>query len=174
MDGQVRDKSGVFKTAESDKMWSASVAGGVKVCAFRAELEYNQSGTAQDTRHASGKLYDTVQGNQSYRSYMLNGYFDIPTGTSFRPYIGAGVGMAQVKNRLAFVDMGSVTKQKKNNFAWQVAAGVGYNITPHWVLDVGYRYVDNGNNEWTFNSGAQEVEFNSAEHQMTAGVRYTF
>lgn len=173
MDGIARDSSGVFSTAKTDKVWAGSVAAGVKACAFRVELEYNQSSMAQDSRFAGG-LPDTVRGDQIYRSYMLNGYFDIPTCTPVRPYVGAGIGVASVKNRLEFVDVGSVTKQKDTSFAWQLSAGLGYSITPHWLLDVGYRYLDNGNSEWVVNKGKQEIKFDSVEHQMTAGVRYTF
>ena len=150
------------------------MAAGMKICAFRVELEYNQSGTAKDTRHASGALYDTVRGDQSYRSYMLNGYFDIPTYTAFHPYIGAGIGMAQVKNRMAFLNTDTITKRRENNFAYQLMAGVAYNLNYHWTLDLGYRYVDNGDTSWDIAGGAAKIDFDSKEHQITAGVRYTF
>ena len=174
MDNNISDALGSYEGAKKDWVWGGSVAVGLKACAFRAELEYNQSTTAKDTRHASGGLYDTVRGKQSYRSYMLNGYFDIPTYTPVHPYIGAGIGLAQVKSRLAFLNTDSVTDQKKNNFAYQLMAGVGYDLNPHWTLDMGYRYVDNGDTTWDIAGGAAKVKFDSKEHQMSAGIRYNF
>jgi opacity protein-like surface antigen len=176
MDGAISDKSAVFKTADSDGVWGVSVAGGVKVCAFRAELEYNQTlTTAKDTREFNPIYGEFSKGSQSYRSYMLNGYFDIPTYTRFRPYIGAGIGLAQVKNRLGIMGaVSSVSKSKDTNFAYQLMAGLGYNIDRNWALDAGYRYINNGDSEWNVNGGKQKVKFDSIEHQFTAGVRYTF
>ncbi len=173
MDGSVSDSRAVLKTADSGNAWGVSVAGGVKVCAFRMELEYNHMlTTADDTREFS-PYGGFSKGSQSYRSYMMNGYFDIPTYTRFRPYIGAGIGVAQVKNRLEVVDVSSsIVKNKDSNFAYQLMAGIGYNINRNWTLDAGYRYVNNGDSEWGEN--IQKYNFKSKEHQITAGVRYTF
>lgn len=170
MDGRISDGE-TYKTAKTDWKWSGSGAVGMKVCAFRGEFEYNQTfGSAKDTRElATG---DITQGKQSYRSYMINGYFDIPTYTPIRPYVGAGVGLARVKNRLTYLDDDYVTKKRKTNVAYQLMAGVGYNITRNWTLDVGYRWVDNGKARWNTVNG--RTSFDSTQHQLTMGIRYTF
>jgi len=81
--------------------------------------------------------------------------------------------LARVKNRLDIMTPGdSVTKRKETNVAYQLMAGVGYNLTCNWTLDVGYRWVDNGHSSWHTNAGY--VKMDSTEHQFTAGVRYTF
>ncbi len=149
--------------AKKDWVGGASVAAGLKMCAFRTELEFNQSLSAKDN-------YDGLRTKQSYRSYMLNGYFDVPTGTNFHPYVGAGIGVARVKTRLSEAE--DVTKHRSTNFAWQAGGGLGYNLTRNWTLDVGYRYVNNGHNKWKVEDG--KVKTNTEEHQITAGVRYTF
>ena len=170
MDTKISKNDERYTAAKRDWVWGGSVAAGLKMCAFRVELEYNLSGTARDTRDWA---YYTTRGDQSYHSYMLNGYFDIPTYTPFHPYIGGGIGMARVKSRLAFLEGGTgVTKRKENNFAWQVGGGIAYNLTCNWALDIGYRYVDNGHSKW--NTATGDLKFDSTEHQITAGVRYTF
>ena len=171
MDGRLSDAAGIYKTAKTDWKWGGSAAIGLKMCAFRTEFEYNQQfGSAVDTRtQVSG---DITKGKQSYRSYMLNGYFDIPTYTPVHPYVGVGVGLARVKNRLAILTEPSVTKRRETNVAYQLMAGIGYNITRNWTLDVGYRWVDNGESTWHTNGG--KVKFGSTENQFTAGIRYTF
>ena len=173
MDGRIADATGIYKTAKTDWVWGGSVAAGIKACAFRTELEYNQTlTTAKDTRTWENG-FDVSKGSQSYRSYMLNGYFDIPTYTPFHPYVGAGIGLARVKNRLNVqTPTNTVTKHRETNLAYQAMGGVAYNLTCNWTLDVGYRWVDNGHSSWR--SGGRLVKFDSTEHQITAGVRYTF
>lgn len=149
--------------AKKDWVGGASVAAGLKMCAFRTELEFNQSLSAKDN-------YNGLRTKQSYQSYMLNGYFDVPTGTNFHPYVGAGIGVARVKTRLSEDDF--VDKNRSTNLAWQAGGGLGYNLTRNWTLDVGYRYVNNGHNKWKLEGG--KVKANTEEHQITAGVRYTF
>ena len=169
MDGRAYDISGTFKTAKTDWVWGGSAAVGVKMCAFRAELEYNQTlSTAKDTRAMGTAAGDTTRGSQTYRSYMANAYFDIPTYTPIHPYAMAGLGMARVKNRVLNLNTDEVTKRHETNFAWQVGGGIGYNLTCNWTLDVGYRWVDNGRSKWG------NTKMDSTEHQITAGVRYTF
>ena len=160
------------KAAKKDWVWGGSLAGGVKVCAFRGELEFNQSATAKDTRSWGTAPVNTTRSNQSYRSYMLNGYFDVPTYTPVHPYVGAGIGVARIKSRLGVLDTDTATKKRETNLAYQLMAGVGYNLTRNWTLDVGYRWVDNGHSKW--NTALGEVKMDSTEHQMTVGVRYTF
>ena len=174
MDGRLSDATDTFKTAKTDWAWGGSGAVGLKMCAFRTEFEYNQPfTTSKDTREYT--IADVSRGSQFYRSYMLNGYFDIPTYTPVHPYVGAGVGLARVKNRLAILTDPtgpSVTKNSETNIAYQLMAGVGYNLTCNWTLDVGYRWVDNGYSSW--NVGPDYVKFDSTEHQLTMGLRYTF
>jgi len=173
MDGRLTDAGEIYKTAKTDWKWGGSAAIGLKVCAFRGEFEYNQMfGSARDTRVYDTSTGSVSRGSQFYRSYMLNGYFDIPTYTPIRPYVGAGVGLARVKNRLYFLDDDYLTKKRETNIAYQLMAGIGYNVTPNWTLDVGYRWVDNGHTGW--NSAAGKADFDATEHQLTMGVRYTF
>lgn len=166
MDGRVAGADGITKAAKTDWKWGGAAAVGAKVCAFRGEFEYNQQfGNALDTR-------GDTQGKQFYRSYMLNGYFDIPTYTPIRPYVGAGVGLARVKSRLAYLADDYVTKRRKTKVAYQLMAGIGYNVTKNWTLDVGYRWVDNGKTAWETTNG--KATFDSTAHQLTMGLRYTF
>lgn len=174
MNGTISDAMKNYGTVKTDWTWAGALAAGLKMYAFRTELEYNQSGTATDTRHARNGLYDTVRNNQSYRSYMLNGYFDIPVHSSVQPYIGIGIGIAHIKNRFTFVDVNSATKKQENRLAYQLMAGLTYEVNSAWTLDAGYRYVDKGNTKWNIASGAGRIKLESKEHQMMMGIRRTF
>lgn len=48
--------------------------------------------------------------------YMLNAYYDFKTSTAFTPFVGFGIGLADIKNA------------KDNEFAYSVNAGAKYNI----------------------------------------------
>ena len=89
-------------------------------------------------------------------SFMVNGYYDFNKGGSWEPYVGAGIGAAellvsnsgQVANVIdTFFDPAEVVsfsnyRISDNNwgFAWQLMAGVAFRATDQLMIDVGYRY----------------------------------
>jgi len=81
---------------------------------------------------------------------MLNGYYDIPIESfPLVPYVGGGIGLARnslhgVTVTVPGTGVASFTGNDKDQFAWQLSAGVSYNFTPNLALDVGYRYLDAG------------------------------
>jgi opacity protein-like surface antigen len=72
------------------------------------------------------------------------------TWCGFTPYVGAGIGFATISvNGLKDVNVpnGSVFYAADNtttNFAWAIHAGVAYDVTPQFVVDLAYRYADLG------------------------------
>ncbi|MFK8250377.1 outer membrane protein [Ancylobacter terrae] len=84
--------------------------------------------------------------------FLANAYLDLGTWHSITPFVGAGIGAASVKvsnysdwdptpgyESLAYA--GSDTKW---NFAWALYAGLAYQITPTFSVEVAYRYIDLG------------------------------
>jgi opacity protein-like surface antigen len=53
---------------------------------------------------------------------MANAYYDIKNASAFTPFIGFGVGMADIKNA------------KDNEFAWSASVGGKYNIDKNMYL----------------------------------------
>jgi opacity protein-like surface antigen len=89
--------------------------------------------------------------------FLLNGYADIPTGTSLTPYITAGVGMSHiaidksssastVNDGMAFLYDSDPTLPGSShwNLAKRAGGGMSYRLTPQLRLDLGYRYTDLG------------------------------
>ena len=99
-------------------------------------------------------------------SVMANAYFDYLTCTPWTPYVGAGIGSAYLK-----ADFGDVAKSNYN-LAWQVMAGLTYDINSHWTLDAGYRYADLGRIRKNFGDSVAKVT--ARDHEVLLGVRYTF
>jgi opacity protein-like surface antigen len=122
---------------------------------------------------------------------LANGYIDMGSWHGISPYIGAGVGFANIEIS-GFTDIGvgssgdpAIAFGDDNdewNFAWAVYAGLGFEVTPKLTLDLGYRYLDLGDAEsgnLVAYDGTDAVdnpmEFNDiTSHDIRVGMRYQF
>ncbi len=114
---------------------------------------------------------------------MFNAYYDLGSYRGFVPYVGAGVGVA-------LHDMGYVTiddplspnpqhGDTKVDLAWSLMAGVGYQLAPNAILDVGYRYISLGD---AHSSQGDTLQFMNPKlvvsdmdaHEFKVGLRYHF
>ena len=81
-------------------------------------------------------------------SGLANVYFDLGTWAGFTPYVGAGAGMSYLRSEhyvnTALLPDTPVDGSKKLNFAWAWMAGVSFQLTPEWLIDVGYRHLELG------------------------------
>ncbi len=101
-----------------------------------------------------GTCFDSFTGNYSAAVFMANAYVDLGTWWCLTPFIGAGVGAAY--DRISQVsDIGPLppgtigfgyTQQDSAswNLAWNVQAGVTYNVTDNFKVDFSYRYLNMG------------------------------
>ena len=82
--------------------------------------------------------------------FLANAFVDLGTWRAITPYVGAGIGFANVTisnfrdtNVImgggGFADTGS-----QWNFAWALHAGLAYKVTPTFSVDLGYRFVSLG------------------------------
>ena len=79
---------------------------------------------------------------------LLNGYLDIGTWHGITPFVGAGVGAADVKIS-DFTDVGVTNRQRglrrhhdEWNFAWAFYAGLAFEVTDAFTVELGYRFLD--------------------------------
>lgn len=169
----------------NDWNYGVSAAAGVSMplCngdAVRTELEYSYRDGAGKTK----KYFDEgdVAANKvsiRNQNVMLNAYYDFNTGTAFKPYVGAGIGLAHLKASSKFAGsdgadyVAGKIKESSNNFAWNVGAGVGYEVNSNVTVDLGYRYVDNGDITKTLYTG-DHFKVESEAHEILLGARYSF
>jgi len=75
-------------------------------------------------------------------AFMLNVWYDFDTGTSWRPFAGAGIGAARVNLHIGRTDTGFASDFDHTDTvaAFQVGFGIGYEITPQVRADLSYRY----------------------------------
>jgi len=103
-------------------------------------------------------------------SFMGNGYFDIPTNSPLRPYVGGGLGLA-----IAGVEeevFGADSTDTDLVAAFQLMAGLGYDISPKATLTFGYRYFTTSDPDFFTAFGPLETEFTS--HDFLFGARFRF
>lgn len=188
---------------------------------FRAELEYSRFSDAETQRSETrgmdspGKGHITARQTLGIQTLFLNAYYDFKTDTRYTPYIGAGLGLGliDVNGHFVFrangfipptndmtyaVDVVGTNSKTITNFAWNVGAGIAFDLTTKWTLDAGYRFVslgsvdvkstgfqgytvdwngiagpgshDNLTGRFSVNMKAKNIY----QHQLFLGARYTF
>jgi len=124
-----------------------------------AELGYKNH---DDVTASAGGVTST--GEYEIWSAMLNGYYDFDQGAdvNWTPYVGAGIGMAQL-------DDGNFDDEA---FAYQLMLGVNYNTsqTSQWFL--GYRYFGTDDFEFTVSGTPTEATYDA--HIFEIGYRFHF
>lgn len=88
---------------------------------------------------------------------LANAYVDLGTWWRITPFIGAGVGMANVTihsfrdagttGNPGFPTMAYANAASKWNFAWAVHAGLAYQATRNLTIELAYRYVSLGDGQ---------------------------
>ena len=91
-----------------------------------------------------GGFSDEKDSSTFVSSYMVNGYFDLPTEGPLKPYIGGGIGFATVSidwvTPAFFFSSVPVADDNDSGLAYQLSAGIGYEINQRFTVTLGYRY----------------------------------
>ena len=128
----IRTGLAMLKNHINKNAWEGSAALGMQLNEFRTELEYTYrdkiAGNLHGVKHKVGTM-----------SLMVNGYYDIQTGTALRPFINLAAGASRL--RLNSEDTSGKTDYK---FSWGGGVGVGYDISKNIAFDLGYRFTDLG------------------------------
>lgn len=118
---------------------------------FELEGAYNQAKLRRFGFNIDGQQLlvqegDLVTGNLNTASIMANGYWDILTHGTVRPFIGGGVGVAFVtSDRVGYSGFGAdgiFLNQTDTAFAFQLMGGMRVKLTNHLLANVSYRYFD--------------------------------
>ncbi len=162
----------------------------------RMELEYAAFSEVKGSKSGSVSAADvgfdghwSAKQKLQIQTLFLNAYYDFHNSTAFTPYVGAGIGMAflNTKGDIGGWDdtagdgtSGSTGSRTVTNFAWNVGAGVGYDITENFTVDLGYRFAGLGEaqTKWIKDDTGYNWAKAKAEavymHQVMLGLRVTF
>ena len=112
-------------------------------------------------------------GDVSALTVMGNVLYDIDLGGRLTPFVGVGVGLAQVDFDGVNPVGGSTVNNDSTAFAYQGIVGATYDVSDRFKLTLDYRYFAAPNVELTTNSGASaDSEYRS--HSVMLGLRFSF
>ncbi len=84
-----------------------------------------------------------IDGHTSNFAVMANVWYDVDIGMKWKPYLGGGVGWARARadGILATTDTDTDTfNVERSGFAWQLGAGLNYEVQDGVKLGLGYRF----------------------------------
>lgn len=148
------------------KTGGVNAAVGAEIGNVRAELEYGFRPLKQKQLIEEDEVGYTKMG---ISTYMVNAYYDFRNSSIITPYVGIGVGLADIK--LKFEDPADPDfnlSQSKTKFAYNVQAGFGIEVAKDVTIDIGYRYLEAN----SFKIGEGKIASHTDE--VSIGIRYDF
>ena len=124
---------------------------------YRTKAGFRATGRFFEFCAGGFSCFDVTDGNVQSSVFMANAYIDLGTWWCLTPYVGAGFGTAY--NRITGVqDLGlnpvgapgfgfTTNDSAKWDFAWNAQAGLTYNVTNNFKVDLSARYLHLGSPE---------------------------
>lgn len=134
---------------------------------LEGELAYQTNDLDKVTQGGASLSMD---GDTSVIAFMVNAYYDFANSGPVTPFISVGAGFAQWELNDFTVTGSSLTpiSDDETVFAWQVGAGVAYELNKSTSLDLKYRYFATSDPE------IQTANFECSSHNIYVGVRFGF
>jgi opacity protein-like surface antigen len=117
---------------------------------------------------------------------LVNAYVDLGAWCGITPYVGGGIGIGSLSVQ-GLKDINTATNgvyyandHTEVNFAWALYAGMSYDVTERFTLDLGYRYLDLGDTKsgtaydaWGGNPSYDGVEIRDVtSHDLMFSARF--
>lgn len=148
-----------------DSGWLGTVAVGYNFAGpLRTDFEYLWQKNDIDTLAYNNSFGNFQEGDFKTQAFMLNGYYDIATGSPWIPYFGAGIGWA----KLDLNSPGLPFSDNDDVFAYQLMGGLGYAVNDQLTLDIQYRFMGTGDAE------IQGADYDMHSNDIIFGVSYSF
>ena len=130
---------------------------------IRVEAELGYRNNDLDEIKVDGFGSADIDGDVTTTSLMGNAYYDISTEGSFSPYIGAGLGYANVEG-----DLDDFGDEDDNVFAYQLILGGSFASSETLSVDLQYRYFATDDPDFD----GLDSEYSS--HNIMIGLRNNF
>ncbi len=145
--------------AELDVGLGFSVAVGKKAGnGWRGELEYSYRKSDTGDLTLGAVNVPTLGGEADIHIIMANGVYDITNNSLFTPYLGADVGWEE--------------EAEGAEFAYQLLAGINYEVAPKADLILGYRYT--GMTDLNYEAAGLKYTATVDTHNFELGFRHSF
>jgi opacity protein-like surface antigen len=155
----------------------------------RVELELAYRNNEVDSFGPSGSVGPGA-GSLNATTLMANAFYDFDTGTRVTPYVGVGIGGADVKADDIRRDIPSsscctgIVSGGSTGWAWQAIAGVAIRMTNQLSLTLDYRYLASPNVKYDYGTGCfpngtgcisrGNLEQDYTSQAVTVGLRWAF
>jgi opacity protein-like surface antigen len=144
---------------------------------FRTELEaayWSNELEIIEFDDARGIINTSLPDSVDTTSVLLNAIYDFDLGIPLHPYIGVGLGMANVDYQLSVTGTGEVLLDDNDTaFAYQAILGAGVSIGRRFHLGIDYRYWRNANVNMRTQSG-EPVKTDHPIHKASVTLSYAF
>jgi outer membrane immunogenic protein len=159
-DSDIRGNQGDSGEFSFDKGLAITAAIGKTLSeTLRAEVELGyRTNEANEARPRSGETH-SVDSDIVTLSIMANCFYDFIPGSVISPFLGAGIGIANVDGEVPN------NNGKDDVFAYQFTVGAAYSVTEKLKLDVQYRLFGTDNPEF------KNVEAEYLTHNVLFGLR---
>ncbi len=127
-------------TARFDSGFNAGVRGGWEWGPLRIEEEYSYRRDGARDIVGTNFTINGISGNRHTNSIMTNVLYDFTLGYPITPHFGFGVGAADVFDGLKVPGIGQLFNNSSWQFGYQGIAGIRYNLSPTFTVDLDYRY----------------------------------
>lgn len=140
--------------------WAAGAKVGYIIPQFKyvaLEVEYTHMGK-QDLDQVG------FDGDVTMDNLMANALFRYPTTWKIHPFVGAGFGVSR-----GDVSAARFSSDTENAFAWQLMAGVNFEMTKNLSLDLAYKYFQA---KWDISF--RDYDVTSKNHLILLGLNFHF
>ena len=157
---------------------------------FRVETEVGYRKASVDRYRAGGRVsfynangtvgsapagdYGYAGGSSSALSFMLNGLLDFGDDDGIQGFVGGGVGVARVKEKVGLNRFGYPLDDSDTVFAYQGLAGVRAPLTDHIDATLKYRFFTADNVRLINNITNSNYDTRFRSHSILGGVTYNF
>jgi opacity protein-like surface antigen len=118
---------------------------------FRAGAHFSALDNFPCGACATGFGVDRFEATKSEWLFLANAFFDLGTWHGVTPFVGAGVGFDRLTignftdTNIVNTAIGFSDSNSRWNFAWALHAGLAYQVTPNFTVELAYRFVSLGN-----------------------------
>ena len=131
------------------------------------ELSYRDNGVDK----VSGS---NAHGSTSALATMFNGVYEFLPNASWHPFVGVGIGAANIDTGTVRVNGTDSYKGDDWQFAYQAFAGVGYDVTRDVELKTQYRYFATAGADAKTIPGGAKIDGEYHDHAVLLGFVYKF
>lgn len=171
----------------SDTGWGAGLAVGSQNGPYRLEaaLDYLTNRVKNATLNLPGNapIPINASGRVSATTLMVNGYYDFMPDAVWTPYVGVGLGVANINARFSgndgLGDTGGI-HDSDNEFAYQGIVGASWKVAERVKANIDYRYLSTSKANFNASANVSSTPINAqaqsryTNNRVTAGVTYYF